>query len=336
MRCPRCDREVPRSADACPSCGFKVAVRSLASEEATERLPRFGGDALIVGALGVRFESFASDRTDAFFPSQGSTAERSDSAPAAVSRVYVDAGLKAMLKPEAVLARAGGVAADDPRLTPVERRVFEQIDGAQPIAFVLTRSGVTTDELCMAIALLVDKGAIRQAGAQETGAVADTDRNPVWTGAAPEAPEGHDLSLLHELVVRKLRATGLPVPGEAAGGADPFAAPDTLPGERTIPSAGSGTLPGAMYEELSALWHEAAAAEDLGDHARAAQALREATVLHPSDPSTFNRYGVLLATRLADYEGARAALERALALDPHNAVYKNNLRRVTAARRRRD
>lgn len=339
MRCPQCGKDVTPDADACRRCGYVVGLRSLAPSENTERNPRFAPEAVILGKLGTTFESFLSDRTDAFQRPSRTTTERSSSSSGA-SQVYVDASLKELLRPEAVLERAPGVVVDE-RFSDIERRALAEIDGERPIAFVLTRSGLTTDDLCLGIALLVDKDAVRlktAAGKDQTQPlpkwkppISETERNPVWSPSMtmPEPPK--DMSLLHDVVVKKLRASGLPVPGDRVPTSPQEIVSDTLPGTGPISER---TNEASTGEDVRRLVEEALAAEARGDPEGAVRALREATMARPDDAALLNRLGVVLATQIGDFVGAQAALERAVELRPEEAVYANNLRRVVQVRRR--
>jgi hypothetical protein len=352
MRCPQCGKEVPRDADACRRCGYVVGMRSLEPQEPTERNPRFAPAAIILGKLGTTFESFLSDRTDAFFVAGKSTTSEKSASSSAPSQVYVDAALKELLLPECVLQRARGVDVDDERFSDIERRALAEIDGDRPLAFVLTRSGLTTDDLCLAIALLVDKAAIEKKGAAAirdktaplpkwrsvpheaplSGTASDTERNPVWSPPAtvPEAPA--DLSLLHDLVVKKLRASGLPVPGDPPTTRPNEFVSDTLPGAPDEATQPTGSGSGAAIDDARRLLQQSLAAEQQGDVDGAVRALREAVMLRPDDDALLNRLGVVLATGAQDFVGAQAALERAVELKPDDPVYANNLRRVLQAR----
>jgi hypothetical protein len=352
MRCPSCKREVPRNAESCRACGYVVGMQSLAPEESTERHQRWAGDAVILGKLGAGFESFLSDRTDNFFGTGRTTSEKSSSSSGShKSAIYVGAELQDMLKPEAVLERVPGEQFSPPLLSDTEQRVLAYVDGVQPVGFVLTRSGVTTDELCLAIAMLVDKGVLRKRatqpavvadrtlpGVMNAGPTSETERNPVWTvpilGSEPPA---RDASYLHELVVRKLKASGLPVPadGSRGGGTQPKAAATTLAstGEQrdTLPGGAPEGEEAPAMDDAQRAAHDATAAENGGDYQEAARLLREASMLRPDDASILNRLGVVLAARLLDFVGARAALERAVELQPGSAIFANNLAKVRAA-----
>lgn len=54
----------------------------------------------------------------------------------------------------------------------------------------------------------------------------------------------------------------------------------------------------------------------------------ERSLSHAEEPMVLNRLGVLLATRKRAFARARAALERAVELDPDSSVYQSNLQKV--------
>ena len=67
-----------------------------------------------------------------------------------------------------------------------------------------------------------------------------------------------------------------------------------------------------------------------GRYEQAAQLFSRAVETEPRAAPIFNRLGVVLATRLRRYDEACVALEQAVALEPDNAVYKNNFAKVAA------
>ncbi len=84
--------------------------------------------------------------------------------------------------------------------------------------------------------------------------------------------------------------------------------------------------------------YELAQEQEDNDDIDAAIATLEKGVRAAPNPAAFhNRIGVLLAMRKKDYERARDEIEKAIALEPKNDHYKNNLGKVMAkAGRRRD
>ena len=82
-------------------------------------------------------------------------------------------------------------------------------------------------------------------------------------------------------------------------------------------------------EELK-LFQQAQRADEKGDHKKAVELLRRALELAPQSAGLHNQLGVILATRLKDYDAATHHLMQACDLDPKNGAYKNNLGKVVA------
>jgi hypothetical protein len=89
--------------------------------------------------------------------------------------------------------------------------------------------------------------------------------------------------------------------------------------------------------EYVLLYEEAQQLEDDGDVDGALDALERGRVLAPEAhaASFHNRIGVILAMRKREFDRAAAEIERAIAIDPGNAHYRNNLGKVIARANRR-
>lgn len=81
---------------------------------------------------------------------------------------------------------------------------------------------------------------------------------------------------------------------------------------------------------LRRLVEDAKRAERQGDFLSAADILREALEKDPLAAPLHNHLGVLLATRMQQFEAASAAIMRAIELAPQNLAYKNNLGKILA------
>jgi tetratricopeptide (TPR) repeat protein len=102
--------------------------------------------------------------------------------------------------------------------------------------------------------------------------------------------------------------------------------------ERPSSEAASATRP-----EYVVLYELAQEKEDNDDIDGAIVILEKGVRVAPNPAAFHNRIGVLLAMRKKDYERARDEIEKAIALEPKNDHYKNNLGKVMAkAGRRRD
>jgi hypothetical protein len=77
-----------------------------------------------------------------------------------------------------------------------------------------------------------------------------------------------------------------------------------------------------------ALFDQAQAAEARGDFKEAVRLLEQALSANPEVAAIHNRLGVILATRLKEFDRASVALQRAIELDPNNPSIKNNLGKV--------
>lgn len=78
------------------------------------------------------------------------------------------------------------------------------------------------------------------------------------------------------------------------------------------------------------LFQQAQRAEERGDAKKAVELLQHALEVAPRSASLHNYLGVVLATRLKDYDRATHHLMQACELDPKNPAYKNNLGKVVA------
>jgi len=96
------------------------------------------------------------------------------------------------------------------------------------------------------------------------------------------------------------------------------------------PSTEQGSRP-----EYVALYEEAQAREDDDDIDGAIALLEKGLRLAPNPAAFHNRIGVLLAMRKRDFERARDEIQKAIALEPANAHYRNNLGKVMAKANRR-
>jgi hypothetical protein len=96
------------------------------------------------------------------------------------------------------------------------------------------------------------------------------------------------------------------------------------------PSTEQGSRP-----EYVALYEEAQAREDDDDIDGAIALLEKGLRLAPNPAAFHNRIGVLLAMRKRDFERARDEIQKAIALEPGNAHYRNNLGKVVAKANRR-
>jgi len=89
--------------------------------------------------------------------------------------------------------------------------------------------------------------------------------------------------------------------------------------------------------EYVVLYEEAQDLEDDGDVDGALDALERGRQLAPEAhaASFHNRIGVILAMRKREFDRAASEIERAIAIDPGNAHYRNNLGKVIARANRR-
>ena len=77
-------------------------------------------------------------------------------------------------------------------------------------------------------------------------------------------------------------------------------------------------------QEATRLFHMAAEEEAKENVDRAIELLEQA-IARSAEAPFFNRLGVIVATKKHDLSRARQLIERAIALDPENKTYRNNL-----------
>jgi hypothetical protein len=93
-------------------------------------------------------------------------------------------------------------------------------------------------------------------------------------------------------------------------------------------NAAPGAAPGRAREVE--LFEKAQEAEMRGDFKEAVKLLEQAIQAKPDAAGLYNRLGVVLATRLKEFDRAFTVLEKAIELDPDNPSFKNNLGKVLA------
>ena len=174
MRCEKCGLENASDVVICQRCDHILDL-SFLGDDITNRAPppvddaAFGGDALILGELGDEISSFVSEETGGFLVAD--TAELTRAVVPAP--VYIDAATEVLLEEDAVLELiTGGIRTFD--LTPFEQHISSFIDGQRPVARVAKLSGLSTNDVRIALALLADRQMLRRVGHAERSVV-ETD-----------------------------------------------------------------------------------------------------------------------------------------------------------------
>jgi len=289
-------------------------------------------------------------------------------------QVYLGRDIAEALTAEVVLRIKDGVDIDWVPLSAHERLVVAEIDGRRPIARLESRLGMAGDDLKLTLALLLDKGVVGPAGvalkrrSAPAGNAAGDDDNTVPAPAPPkgarsllasmfdERPVQGDHVGLHDLPTAPMRAV---VARADRAQARQFHAAalqavqdgDMARGWQLACLAREADPDDARARETIARWPEIVAAgrtsddarlyarairkESLGDVAGALALLREVVQKNGAHAPAWNRLGLLLMIVDKDFDAATAAFERAAALDPDDATYRNNLGKAADAAERR-
>lgn len=191
MECPSCAAPVAPFDARCPSCDAPLDARAdpsaldgLEQDEApTREYPTdayasslFGGDALILGDLGVDFQTYHGDTGAHVLPASrpavlAEVEEEAeaflDAATGSVERVilpapvYIDEVTAALLRPDAIPSATGLVST---AITPIEEHILRHIDGQRPVARIRELTALDDADLRIALAMLSDRKLVRLVG----------------------------------------------------------------------------------------------------------------------------------------------------------------------------
>lgn len=171
MHCPKCDQLIDEQAVLCAGCDHVLDADFFAEDKTdlTEALsntderrslpPRSveQGDPVILGDVSGEFDVVLTEETGSYL--HAASEQSDDAGPLRPAPIYVDAGTAQLTAPASVLAVSEGV--DLPPLTPFESHVLALLDGERTVAGVQEASGLSLEDLRIAICMLADRGLVQ-------------------------------------------------------------------------------------------------------------------------------------------------------------------------------
>lgn len=217
MACPKCGEAIVANVVICPRCDYILDTSFLGDDFLNESSGLFdavpvssASDAVVIGGLDEEHDLMLfSESTGSFLTADTMDVER----VVLPASAYVSKSVQELMKPESVLAAAPDVQKRHAAFSPFEQHVLGFIDGKRPVARLRKLTGLSSDDLRIAVGMLAEKGAIELVG----------------TVAPPDLK-----ALLGDLVDDDTR----PVPVPIAGLFEPDAAPRDAarPAATTAPS----------------------------------------------------------------------------------------------------
>ncbi len=167
MQCPKCGEGFGEGAVICPRCDFILDTTFLGDDilnvstgaHAPVRVSS-AGDAVVIGGLDEDVELF-SESTGSFLTADTVDVDR-EVVPAAL---YVGKSVQELMKAEAVLKPAADVDKRKAMLSAFELHVLSFIDGQRPVARLRKKTGLSGDDVRIAVGMLAEKGAVELVGA---------------------------------------------------------------------------------------------------------------------------------------------------------------------------
>lgn len=164
MQCPKCGESVGGAAVICPRCDYILDTSFLGDDILNEKTGAHGpvtgpGDAVVLGGLDEEVALF-SDNTGSFLTADTLDVDR-EVVPAAL---YVGKSVQELMKPEAVLKKADDLDKRKSMLSPFEMHVLSFIDGNRPVARLRKLTGLSSDDIRIAVGMLAEKGAVKLMG----------------------------------------------------------------------------------------------------------------------------------------------------------------------------
>lgn len=159
MQCPACGKEVGSGAVICGACDYILDTSFLGDDitdnrtAATKPPEGFGGDAVILGDVTNDYAEVFNEETGSYLTAATDAAAR----PLRAAPVYVDAGTAQLTAPGAILGRREVPA---PPLTPFEEHVLAFFDGERTVQEVEEQSGLSVEDVRIAICMLHEKGLV--------------------------------------------------------------------------------------------------------------------------------------------------------------------------------
>lgn len=163
MQCPKCGESSPDATVICPGCDYILDASFLGDDflnEVSGQHPPVqyssGSDAVVFGALDEPIDLMFSESTGSFLTADTQDVDRQ------VLRavVYVGKSVQELMKPEAVLAQAADIEKRKGMLSAFELHVLSMIDGKRPVARLRKKTGLSSDDLRIAVGMLAEKNAV--------------------------------------------------------------------------------------------------------------------------------------------------------------------------------
>lgn len=168
-QCPKCGESSADGTVICPGCDYILDTAFLGDDILNERTGQQkpvnvavsgGGDALVLGGLDEPIDMMFSETTGSFLTADTVDVDRQ----IVRAPVYVGKSVQELMKPEAVLAQAKDIERRKVALSPFELHVLSFIDGKRPVARLRKKTGLTGDDLRIAVGMLAEKNAVVLAG----------------------------------------------------------------------------------------------------------------------------------------------------------------------------
>jgi tetratricopeptide (TPR) repeat protein len=167
VQCPKCGETVQVDAVICPRCDYILDTSFLGDDILNEHNTggahkpvqiSSAGDAVVLGGLDEEIALF-SESTGSFL-----TADTVDVDRQLLPALYVGKSVQDLMKPEAVLKQAPDLEQRKAMLSPFELHVLSFVDGRRPVARIRKKSGLSPDDVRIAVGMLAEKGAVLLAG----------------------------------------------------------------------------------------------------------------------------------------------------------------------------
>ena len=163
MQCPKCGESSADATVICPGCDYILDASFLGDDFLNEvsgqhRPVQYssGSDAVVFGALDEPIDLMFSESTGSFLTADTQDVDRQ------ILRavVYVGKSVQELMKPEAVLAQAADIEKRKSMLSAFELHVLSMIDGKRPVARLRKKTGLSSDDLRIAVGMLAEKNAV--------------------------------------------------------------------------------------------------------------------------------------------------------------------------------
>lgn len=162
-QCPKCGESSADGTVICPGCDYILDAAFLGDDILNERTGQqkpvstsSGGDAVVLGGIDEPIDMMFSESTGSFLTADTLDVDRQ----IVRAPVYVGKSVQELMKPEAVLAQAKDIERRKVALSPFELHVLSFIDGVRPLARLRKKTGLSSDDLRIAVGMLAEKNAV--------------------------------------------------------------------------------------------------------------------------------------------------------------------------------